>query len=69
LCYKKAIPPFWCDITACTFSKNVTPGERVGLAQTNCPADREFTDGMCYLRPRQGFGCTLTVCHAYLSNL
>lgn len=28
----------------------------------SCPPDREYKDGLCYLRPREGFRCDVTAC-------
>jgi len=59
LCYKKPKPGYKCTATNCSFSKNVKPGKRVGIATEHCYSDKpKLEAGLCYRDRPSGYGGT-----------
>lgn len=73
LCYPKPKPGFSCVATVCTRACPTSLTE-AGLTCTKksygrtagvprqCPADQIEDAGLCYPKPRDGYGCTATYC-------
>ncbi len=62
LCYKNPQEGYTCNLTNCSFSKDVKNGTRRGLATKQCDTGKQLEDGSCYTPARNGYNCAATVC-------